>query len=818
MCPQRHDSHDMDAHPSWLDEPHDPPQTSPLRHALSLMRGRYHWAVLLAILLGVAGAMAGSGYIEPLYRSSAKIRIMPEARQVLYDTDVTDPIPQYDAYIDAQINFMLSAPVIERALEHEAWQRLERETPMIEFRNNVLIDHSRRTQIVEIHYHDDDPQAAAAGAEALIETYRALYQDRQRSDDGRIQTALEARLEMLRGELTQLNGRKQEVVGSHGAEGLRQRYSLKLADLSRVDQLMRQAQLQVDNMRDRAAARPDQLAEMSPEQLAARHPEMHELLNERENLRRYMMRQLRVGLGPNHRQIAQARVELAAVNDRIDQLTEALRTGQLPLNDFNPEGQDALGLGPYASVEHVQARLDDLVEVRERLEAEATGFAQQLEQLADVEGEIADARQRLVEAQTRLERLQLEAPQVTRIELIEGPRVPASPYNTGRQAQLTMLGGAGGVGLGLGAILLLGVMDSRLRHVGQAQLDLPQARLLGVLPSLPDDLDDPEQATIAAHSIHHIRAMLQLNVPPPPDAARVLTITSPAAGSGKTSLTTALGLSFATSGERTLLIDGDLVGAGLSRRLGAANHPSLEHVLLRERMVDARQLEIARGDARAADRPVEDVLVERGQLQPHQVEHARARQRERRLGILDACAGTPLSDVTAATGVDNLELLPVGSARAEQAGLLSPESIRRLLEQVRGHYDCVIIDTGPSLGSIEASMTAAQADAAILVVSRGDHKPAIVGSLEHLQNVGAHVAGLVFNHASAQDMARSDYASSISGSLSRSAQPVAVQALSPDMAARLGAVGSAVACCSDTETSLNQNHTSHGNGHGERAG
>ena len=88
--------------------------------------------------------------------------------------------------------------------------------------------------------------------------------------------------------------------------------------------------------------------------------------------------------------------------------------------------------------------------------------------------------------------------------------------------------------------------------------------LLGILPNLPDRLTDPAQAATAAHCVHQIRTMLQINAG---EDSNVFAVTSASPGDGKTSLTLALGLSFAASGSRTLLIDCDLVGAGLTSRL-----------------------------------------------------------------------------------------------------------------------------------------------------------------------------------------------------------------------------------------------------------
>ena len=65
--------------------------------------------------------------------------------------------------------------------------------------------------------------------------------------------------------------------------------------------------------------------------------------------------------------------------------------------------------------------------------------------------------------------------------------------------------------------------------------------LLGILPNLPDRLSDPEQAAIAAHCVHQIRTMLQINGGVEGGERRVFAVTSASPGDGKTSLTLALG-------------------------------------------------------------------------------------------------------------------------------------------------------------------------------------------------------------------------------------------------------------------------------------
>jgi len=177
----------------------------------------------------------------------------------------------------------------------------------------------------------------------------------------------------------------------------------------------------------------------------------------------------------------------------------------------------------------------------------------------------------------------------------------------------------------------------------------------------------------------------------------VFSVTSAAPGDGKTSLTLALGLSYAACGTRTLLIDCDLVGAGLTSRMNV-NAPE---------------------------------------------------------GVLEAIANRSLMEYVRNTDVADVSILPVGSAQTLHASTLSPAALRRLIDEARKQFDTILIDTGPILGSIEASLVCAAADAVVLTVARGQQRPLVEKSISHLMNIGAKLAGVVFNRAQSNDFDRS---------------------------------------------------------------
>jgi Mrp family chromosome partitioning ATPase len=83
------------------------------------------------------------------------------------------------------------------------------------------------------------------------------------------------------------------------------------------------------------------------------------------------------------------------------------------------------------------------------------------------------------------------------------------------------------------------------------------------------------------------------------------------------------------------------------------------------------------------------------------------------------------------------------------------------LSAARDAYDVVLIDTGPVLGSVEATVMAPEADGVLFTIARGQERHLVDRSLQQLGVVGAKVAGFIFNLAECKDWRRSTHGSSI---------------------------------------------------------
>ena len=88
------------------------------------------------------------------------------------------------------------------------------------------------------------------------------------------------------------------------------------------------------------------------------------------------------------------------------------------------------------------------------------------------------------------------------------------------------------------------------------------------------------------------------------------------------------------------------------------------------------------------------------------------------------------------TATPDMWILPAGRTNGDGSGQLSLPPIQRLLDEVRGQFDVVLVDSGPILGSVEATVIAQDVDGVIFVVSRGQQVPLVQRALAQLRSVG----------------------------------------------------------------------------------
>lgn len=107
------------------------------------------------------------------------------------------------------------------------------------------------------------------------------------------------------------------------------------------------------------------------------------------------------------------------------------------------------------------------------------------------------------------------------------------------------------------------------------------------------------------------------------------------------------------------------------------------------------------------------------------------------------------------TTVPGLMVLTGGPIPPNPAELVGSQRMKRLIEELSGQFDMVLIDTPPVIAVTDASILAQEVDGVILVLASGEiNKDYALRAKEQLDKVGAKILGAVLNKA---DMKTSEY-------------------------------------------------------------
>ncbi|MBI4421826.1 MAG: polysaccharide biosynthesis tyrosine autokinase [Gemmatimonadetes bacterium] len=385
-----------------------------------------------------------------------------------------------------------------------------------------------------------------------------------------------------------------------------------------------------------------------------------------------------------------------------------LTAGPLGLQERNPQvdaidqrirqGHSALRAAVRAAAQSLSQRLRGLDagirEMKERLKT-FPGQETQIAQLT-IESSIANETYRYLLGQYQAAQL-TQATVAPYVTLLDGA---LPPYRIGTSLmQKVVLGLLVGLLLGLAGAFFLEYLDQTIKSASDVQ------RVVGV-PVLGQIPFDPKLAGGGNGRRHPVIVITALSPDDPAAEAyralrtnvtfvgadkplQFIAVTSPGPGEGKSTTATNLAMTLAQSGNRTILIDGDLRRPLVHRAFDLGQEPGLTDIL------------IGRATSREAIRP--------------QV-------------------------------ASNLDVLPAGAGPPNPSELLGSNVMHQVIGELRRQYDYIVIDTPPALPVTDAAVVATTADATILVLKSGDtEEVAAQRAVDLLTRVNARLAGAVLN-------------------------------------------------------------------------
>ncbi len=284
-----------------------------------------------------------------------------------------------------------------------------------------------------------------------------------------------------------------------------------------------------------------------------------------------------------------------------------------------------------------------------------------------------------------------------RLMPIEAAALPGTPVSPNPQRNLALGLVLGGL-LAFGYAMVRNVLDRRLRTVEsvESRFDVNVVGTVPVSPVLGHKADERAQLALntgtaeksgAGEAFRKLRTNLTyMDVDNPP---RVIVVTSPKQGDGKSTVSTNLAAAIAVSGQRVVLVDADLRRPTVATALGLAEGVGLTDVL------------VGRVEA-------EDALQQ-------SAEH------------------------------ENLLVLAAGRIPPNPSELLGSQTMKTLMAKM-AEGAMVVLDAPPLLPVTDAAVLTANADGALLVISAGTTIDSeLATALDHLSDVNGRALGVILN-------------------------------------------------------------------------
>lgn len=712
-----------------------------------LLRKRIKLALVLALAGGALGALAAMAAPSGRFRSEGMIRIRPNVPRILFSNEQNGVMPMFQSFVDSQIVLIRSEQVVTAAMQSAEWQALHPDnTPeaIAQFTDSLEVNRPRKdAELIEVAFSDSKANDSMIAVHAVIDAYRQLYGDPNAESGTTALKILEERKDSLDGEYKKINKQITDIAEGFGTAEIEQLFQFKVQEVNGAQIELRRIERKRRDMETMLQSSTTAPSDITPEMIAINDSLMRSALQQRLEIE-LKKKQMELTMGARHPNVSKAQAILDGLDAQIERYASIWRSMPAALDENLPS--------PTA-LQQLKTREDNSRAEYEKLHAELADLGLKNLKIKDLREKLQTVSKKLDETSQRIEQLDVESAASGRIEVINKGNLPVVREGDKRK----MYGGAGGVAgatLGIGIVALIGLLDRRVHNIKDTRDTFgAHHRLLGAVPVLESNgAATAEQSQAAALAVHRIRAMLQLRASLD---RRVFTLTSAVAGNGKTSLTSALGLSLAGSDSKTLLIDCDLIGGALSIRTNTVVRRKLGQVCLRQGIINEEQLEKALNIAEHRQCRLGEAMVQLGYLSEPELVQMLTLQSQSAVGLFNVLDGEPLLDCVAASSTPGLYILPLGSSGTRYAAQLSPMSVRRLLRMARQHFDIVLIDTGPILGSLDASIVAAEADEVMLVLSRGDDRFLVHKALDELESLGARVLGMVFNRADDEDVASS---------------------------------------------------------------
>jgi capsular exopolysaccharide synthesis family protein len=667
------------------------------------------WTIVTAALVAATLAAIVSFKTQPVYEATARVEVEAETPQIQSFNDLFRDMSGWndETFLQTQVNVLRSENLAWRTLQQlgmgekaefggggerpQADSQTAAQNGLIQaFRGHLRVQLMRDSRMIEVTFDSTDPQLAARAANALVNNY-SEYNFHQKYDATRQASG------WMEGQLDELKA-KVEKSQQAMVDYERQNVIVNIGDKqSVVEQRLGALSQDLTTAQSERMQKESLYDLVNSNQSQAVLPTQNDLLQTLDGKYAELREEYVDALGqygPNFPKVKRLRDQLDEVQSIMER--ERKRVVARIHNDYMAAlGRERLLSAAVAQEKAEVGKLNQLLIEHNMLKREFETNQQLYDSLL----------QRLKDATVSA------GLRATNIHLVDSALVPTAPVRP-RIMYNIAVGLLVGLVLGVTLAFIQESLDTSVKSAEELER-LIAAPALAVIPlarsswlRMSGDKSHPQNGSVASIVLKHptsslaesyrtLRTAILLSTAPRPPQALLVTSAQPREGKTSTALNLAMGL--AQRGVPVVIVDADLRRPGISRALALAeNGAGLSSLLSGAHSLD-------------------EVL----------------RQFEE---------------------VPNLWVLPSGPEAPNPADLFSSPTMENLMQELRGRFEHLVLDTAPLLLVTDATILSRLVDGVVLVVESGvTARRALVRAHKILESAGGRILGSVLNKWDARD-------------------------------------------------------------------
>ncbi len=680
--------------------------TRGVKDYLLMLRERVWWIIVtfFVVLLGTVLYTLNS---TEVYRATAMVQVLREQDKSLQFEEVVDLRIRNTEDFNTQIKILESGQIIRRVSDRLRGKELKRFmdpyasdfsfsfkgqiTPERILMNNRSIVPLRMTLMVAIQFSHPNPDMAAEIANLFAEEYIKYNTSLRMEGSMKAVEDLKLRADQQRDKVEELEMQLAAFKEKYKSVSFDKATDIDSQELIKLNSMQTDAKQDLD-------------------EAESKWKMIQQAREEGRNLWELHFIADSTQVGQLLSKYSSTKIELAALAEKYRHKHPRMIEARTAYNEVKTELQKAVSNAAEAIHNNYQLARKNYENSKQRIEEKREEIIALHKIRVDYNSLLRnlDVNQQMYEyLYSRMQQTMTQATNDAQIvRVVDKAAPPLYPYKPNIPLNLAM-GVAGGLGLGIGLVLLVSILDDKVKTAFDIESSLGLL-LIGIVPALRK-FQDTEKAQIvvrqkdkqALESFRVIHSTLNLN--DETKMAKCILVTSTVPSEGKTFISSNVGLTYAAHGEKTIIVDGDLRMPNIAKSLEIDNKNGVMQYVQNEEM--------------------------------------------------------DISDVIQKNFQPNCDVLPTGGRTKNPTQVLTNKRFENLIHELRMRYDKIIIDSPPLAPVSDALNILPLMDGVLYVVRfnivkrktarlnirrvRESNVP-ILGAI--MNNLSSRVAGYYYSH------------------------------------------------------------------------